>query len=82
MNSDEQHPEGDDIDRMLDLAAEKMSNGYEVAFEISRYDAEMLLDMWDDASNGDVEAVYLLMAEMGKLVGVLRDQMEDDDEYA
>jgi hypothetical protein len=53
-----------------------------VAFEISRYDAEMLLDMWEDASNGDVEAVYMLMAEMGKLVGVLQEQMEDDDEYA
>lgn len=81
MSSDE-HPEATEIDHMLEVAAEKMSNGYEIAFEISRYDAEMLLDMWDDASNGDVEAVYMLMAEMGKLVGVLRDQMEDDDEYA
>lgn len=80
MNSDDEHPDVDNINEMLDIAAEKMSTGYEVCFEITRYDAEVLLDTWGDASNGDVEAVYMLMAEMGKLVGVLEDIMGDDDD--
>jgi len=82
MNSDdnpEEHPEVAEIDELLDIAAQKMLDGYEVAFEISRYDAEMLLDLWDDASHGDTEAVYSLMMEMGKLIKVLEEQMEVDE---
>lgn len=79
MSYDEPHPEEEEIREMLDIAAEKLETGYEVAFEITRYDAEMLIDLWDDASNGDVVAVYSLMAEMGKLIGVLQEQMEADE---
>ena len=75
--SDEEHPEISEIDRMLDIAADKLQNGFEVVFEISRYDAEILLDTWDNAIEGDVLAVGALLAEMGKLVDILTEQMED-----
>lgn len=75
--SDEEHPEISEIDRMLDIAADKLQNGFEVVFEISRYDAEILLDTWDNAIEGDVLAVGALLAEMGKLVDILAEQMEE-----
>lgn len=75
--SDEEHPEISEIDRMLDIAADKLQNGFEVVFEISRYDAEILLDTWDNAIEGDVLAVGALLAEMGKLVDILTEQMEE-----
>ena len=75
------HPEENEINQMLDMAAEKINTVYELSFSISEYDAEMLIDCWDDASNGDTEAVYKLMMEMSKLVQVLRDVIEwDEDE--
>lgn len=70
------HPEEDEINEMLEIAADKINTVYELSFRISEYDAEMLLDCWDDASNGDTEAVYKLMMEMSKLVQVLRDVLE------
>jgi hypothetical protein len=70
------HPDENEINEMLELAAHKINTVYEVVFEISQYDAEILVDCWDDASNGDTEAVYKLMNEMSKLIGVLQEQME------
>lgn len=74
MSYDDNHPEAEEIGRMLDAAEEKLNQGYEVTFEISQYDAELLVGYWEKASQGDTDAVYLLMAEMGKLVAVLQDE--------
>lgn len=62
-----------DIGEMLDVAQHKIENGYEIAFQISEYDAELLVSCWDDATSGDTAAVYMLMAEMGKLIQVLQE---------
>ena len=75
-----EHPEEEEINNMLNLAAEKIGTLYEVAFEITRYDAELLIDYWSDATSGDVDAVYALMTEMGKLVEVLKEQILEEDE--
>jgi hypothetical protein len=77
------HPEEEEINKMLAEAAEKMETVYELSFSITAYDAELLLDTWHDATNGDVEAVYKLMSEVAKLVEVLEGVVEsnyDDDE--
>lgn len=70
----------DEIGRMLDIAHRKLENGFEIGFEISQYDAELLIDCWEDATEGDTTAVYMLMAEMGKLIAVLKDAIEPDYE--
>ena len=74
----DEHPDADEISRMLDIAADKLQEGFEVVFEISRYDAELLLDTWDDAIEGDVAAVGMLLAEVQKLVEVLRGEMGEE----
>jgi len=74
----DEHPDADEISRMLDIAADKLQEGFEVVFEISRYDAELLLDTWDDAIEGDVAAVGMLLAEVQKLVEVLREEMGEE----
>ena len=74
----DEHPDADEISRMLDIAADKLQDGFEVVFEISRYDAELLLDTWDDAIEGDVAAVGMLLAEVQKLVEVLRGEMGEE----
>lgn len=68
-----------DIGEMLDIAQSKIENGYELAFQISEYDAEMLVSLWDDATSGDTAAVYMLMAEMGKLIDVLQEVIWNDE---
>lgn len=68
-----------DIGEMLDIAQSKIENGYELAFQISEYDAEMLISLWDDATSGDTAAVYMLMAEMGKLIEALHEVIWDDE---
>lgn len=68
-----------DIGEMLDIAQSKIENGYELAFQISEYDAEMLVSLWDDATSGDTAAVYMLMAEMGKLIEALHEVIWNDE---
>lgn len=70
------NPEIEELDFQLELAAEKMNTIFEVVFEISEYDAEMLLNLWDDATLGDTEAVYALMGEVKKLIDVLREEVD------
>lgn len=70
------HPDENEINEMLEVAAHKINTIYEVVFEVSQFDAELLVDCWRDATSGDTEAVYKLMSEMGKLIGVLQEQME------
>jgi len=74
----DEHPDADEISRMLDIAADKLKEGFEIVFEISRYDAELLIDTWDDATGGDVVAVGMLLAEVQKLVEVLREEMGEE----
>ena len=74
----DEHPDADEISRMLDIAADKLKEGFEIVFEISRYDAELLIDTWDDAIDGDVVAVGMLLAEVQKLVEVLREEMGEE----
>jgi hypothetical protein len=74
----DEHPDADEISRMLDIAADKLKEGFEIVFEISRYDAELLIDTWDDATEGDVVAVGMLLAEVQKLVEVLREEMGEE----
>lgn len=71
------NPEIEELDFQLELAAEKMNTIFEVVFEISEYDAEMLLNLWDDATLGDTDAVYALMGEVKKLIDVLREEVDD-----
>lgn len=73
----DEHPDMEELDFRLELAAEKMNTIFEVLFEISVYDAELLLNLWDDATAGDTEAVYALMGEVKKLVDVLREELDD-----
>ena len=68
-----------DIGEMLDIAQRKIENGYELGFQISEYDAEMLVSLWDDATSGDTAAVYMLMAEMGKLIEALCEVIWNDE---
>lgn len=68
-----------DIGEMLDVAQHKIENGYEIAFQISEYDAELLVSCWEDATSGDTAAVYMLMAEMGKLIQVLQEVVWGDE---
>jgi len=68
-----------DIGEMLDIAHRKLENGFEIGFEISQYDAELLIDCWDDATSGDTTAVYMLMAEMGKLIEALHEVIWNDE---
>lgn len=68
-----------DIGEMLDVAQHKIENGYEIAFQISEYDAELLVSCWEDAISGDTAAVYMLMAEMGKLIQVLQEVVWGDE---
>jgi len=68
-----------DIGEMLDIAQRKIENGYELGFQISEYDAEMLVSLWDDATSGDTTAVYMLMAEMGKLIEALHEVIWNDE---
>lgn len=68
-----------DIGEMLDIAQRKIENGYELGFQISEYDAEMLVSLWDDATSGDTAAVYMLMAEMGKLIEALHEVIWNDE---
>jgi len=70
------NPEIEELDFQLELAAEKMNTIFEVVFEISEYDAEMLLNLWDDATLGDTDAVYALMGEVKKLIDVLREEVD------
>tara|TARA_S200002703_G_scaffold159693_1_gene174133 strand:- start:5090 stop:5320 length:231 start_codon:yes stop_codon:yes gene_type:complete len=70
------NPEIEELDFQLELAAEKMNTIFEVVFEISEYDAEMLLNLWDDATLGDLDAVYALMGEVKKLIDVLREEVD------
>lgn len=70
------NPEIEEIDFQLEIAAEKMNTIFEVVFEISEYDAEMLLNLWDDATLGDTDAVYALMGEVKKLIDVLREEVD------
>ena len=67
------------IGEMLDIAQRKIENGYELGFQISEYDAEMLVSLWDDATSGDTTAVYMLMAEMGKLIEALHEVIWNDE---
>lgn len=69
------HPDYNDIERMLNIAAEKMNTTFEVVFQITEYDAEQLIACWDDANSGDTTAVYALMSEIRKLVEVLKEEM-------
>lgn len=71
------HPDYREINFQLNLAAEKMHTIFEVMFEITEYDAEMLIELWEDATNGDVNAVYSLMEEIKKLIDVLREEVDD-----
>ena len=71
------NPEIEELDYQLELAAEKMNTIFEVVFEISEYDAEMLLNLWDDATLGDTDAVYALMGEVKKLIDVLRLELDE-----
>jgi hypothetical protein len=73
----DEHPDMEELDFRLEMAAEKMSTIFEVMFEISIYDAELLLNLWDDATAGDTEAVYALMGEVKKLIDVLREEIDD-----
>jgi hypothetical protein len=68
-----------DIGEMLDVAQHKIENGYEIGFQISEYDAELLVSCWEDATSGDTTAVYMLMAEMGKLIEVLKEVVWGDE---
>jgi len=68
-----------DIGEMLDIAQRKIENGYELGFQISEYDAEMLVSLWDDATSGDTTAVYMLMAKMGKLIEALHGVIWNDE---
>jgi len=70
------NPEIEELDFQLEIAAEKMNTIFEVVFEISEYDAEMLLNLWDDATLGDTDAVYALMGEVKKLIDVLREEVD------
>lgn len=70
------NPEIEELDYQLELAAEKMNTIFEVVFEISEYDAELLLNLWDDATLGDSDAVYALMGEVKKLIDVLRLELD------
>jgi hypothetical protein len=71
------NPEIEELDYQLELAAEKMNTIFEVVFEISEYDAELLLNLWDDATLGDSDAVYALMGEVKKLIDVLRLELDE-----
>lgn len=71
------NPEIEELDYQLELAAEKMNTIFEVVFEISEYDAELLLKLWDDATLGDSDAVYALMGEVKKLIDVLRLELDE-----
>ncbi len=71
------NPEIEELDYQLEIAAEKMNTIFEVVFEISEYDAEMMLTLWDDATQGDTDAVYALMGEVKKLIDVLRSELDE-----
>jgi hypothetical protein len=71
------NPEIEELDYQLEIAADKMNTIFEVVFEISEYDAEMLLNLWDDATAGDTQAVYALMGEIKKLIDVLQLELDN-----
>jgi hypothetical protein len=71
------NPEIEELDYQLEIAADKMNTIFEVMFEISEYDAELLLKLWDDATAGDTQAVYALMGEIKKLIDVLQLELDN-----
>lgn len=78
----DEHPDAEEINRMLDAAQQKLDQGFEVTFAISQYDAEILIDCWKNAQEGDNIAVAMLLLEMGKLVAILTEEIMDlEDDY-
>lgn len=70
----DEHPDMEELNWRLDMAEEKMNTIYEVVFDITEYDAEILINCWEDATSGDTSAVYSLMSEMKKLIDVLKEE--------
>lgn len=68
------HPDMEELSWRLDMAEEKMQTVYEVVFDITEYDAEILINCWEDATSGDTTAVYSLMGEIKKLIDVLKEE--------
>ena len=68
------HPDIEELSWRLDMAEEKMQTVYEVVFDITEYDAEILINCWEDATSGDTTAVYSLMGEIKKLIDVLKEE--------
>jgi hypothetical protein len=71
----DEHPDMEEMTWRMDVAEEKMQTVFEVVFDISQYDAEILIECWEDATSGDTTAIYSLMGEMKKLVDVLKEEV-------
>ena len=70
-----EHPDMEEIRWRLDIAEEKMNTVYEIVFDITEYDADILINCWEDATSGDTTAVYSLMGEIKKLIDVLKEEI-------
>lgn len=70
-----EHPDMEEIRWRLDIAEKKMSTVYEIVFEMTEYDADILINCWEDATSGDTNAVYSLMGEIKKLIDVLKEEI-------
>jgi len=71
----DEHPDMEEIKWRLDIAEEKMNTVYEIVFDITEYDADILINCWEDATSGDTTAVYSLMGEIKKLIDVLKEEI-------
>jgi hypothetical protein len=69
------HPDMIEMNWRLDVAEEKMHTVYEIMFDITEYDAEILINCWEDATSGDTHAIYSLMGEIKKLIDVLKEEV-------
>ena len=76
----DEHPDADEIEQMLEEAQHKLDTAFEVVFHISMYDAELLVQCWEDAQEGDTTAVAMLLAEMSKLITILTEELIETGE--
>ena len=74
------HPDAEEIGRILDEAERKLDTIFEVVFAVSQYDAEVLIKCWSRAMHGDHVAVAMLMAEIEKLVDILTEEIIQAEE--
>jgi hypothetical protein len=70
-----------DLSETLAQAQQDMQTMYIVKLEMTRYDAKMMVQAYEDAAAGDLVAMAQLWQELITVIQILEQQIAEDDEY-